>query len=61
VRIVDVEGAQERGVFRSRWALISGDPAFFRHAALQDAQSIADTRNFRPWKDDYSSLFAILM
>ena len=42
VRIVDVEGSQERGVFRSRWALISGDAAFFRHAALQDAQPIAD-------------------
>jgi len=61
VRIVDVEGAQERGVFRSRWALISGDPAFFRHAALQDAQPIADKKDFRPWKDDYSSLFAVLM
>lgn len=61
VRLVDVEADQPNGVFRSRWALISGNPEFFRHPSLQGAQPIADTRNFRPWKDDYSSLFAILM
>ena len=61
VRLVDVEADQPSGVFRSRWALISGNPEFFRHPSLQGAQPIADTRNFRPWKDDYSSLFAILM
>ena len=61
VRLVDVEGDQPSGVFRSRWALISGNPEFFRHPSLKNAQPILDTSNFRPWKDDYSSLFAILM
>jgi SAM-dependent methyltransferase len=61
VRLVDFDGDRERLVFRSRWALISGDRAFFKHAALVDATAIPAHKNFRPWKDDYSSIFSILM
>jgi SAM-dependent methyltransferase len=61
VRLVDFDGDRERLVFRSRWALISGDRAFFKHASLVDATAIPAHKNFRPWKDDYSSIFSILM
>jgi spermidine synthase len=61
VRLVDFEGDRQRQVFRSRWALISGDPAFFRHPQLTDATPISARPGFQPWRDDYSSIFAILM
>ncbi len=60
-RIVDYEGDRERGIFRSRWALIAQDDTFFCHEGFEDARLLADKPGFRPWQDDYSSLFAILM
>ncbi len=60
-RIVDYEGDRERGIFRSRWALIAQDDTFFCHEGFEDAKLLADKPGFRPWQDDYSSLFAILM
>ena len=60
-RIVDHEGDRERGTFRSRWALIAQDDTFFCHEGFEDAKLLADKPGFRPWQDDYSSLFAILM
>lgn len=60
-RIVDFAGDQDRGVFRSRWAIIAQDDTFFCHEGFADARLIADTPGFRPWQDDYSSLFAVLM
>jgi len=61
VRLVDFEGDRQRQVFRSRWALISGDPAFFAHPLLAQATPIANRPGFKAWQDDYSSIFAILM
>ena len=60
-RIVDHEGDREHGIFRSRWALIAQDDTFFCHKGFEDAKLLADKPGFRPWQDDYSSLFAILM
>ncbi|WP_186412684.1 spermidine synthase, partial [Candidatus Propionivibrio aalborgensis] len=61
IRLVSFEGDRERLIFRSRWALISADRAFFNKPQLIDATPIAARRNFQPWKDDYSSIFSILM
>lgn len=60
-RLIDYAGDHERLVFRSRWALISGDHAFFKNPGLIGATSIAAQLDFKPWRDDYSSLFSILM
>jgi SAM-dependent methyltransferase len=60
-RIVDHDDDRERGIFRSRWALIAQDDTFFCHKGFEDARLLADKPGFRPWQDDYSSLFAILM
>ena len=61
VRLVDFEGDRQRQIFRSRWALISGDPAFFAHPQLAQATPIPSRPGFKIWQDDYSSIFAILM
>ena len=60
VRLVDSENIPEKLVFASRWALISGDAAFFKDARLGSATTIADKTGFKIWKDDYSSIFSIL-
>lgn len=61
IRLVDFEGDRERLVFRSRWALIGSDAAFFKHPQLANATTIAARPDFQLWKDDYSSIFSILM
>lgn len=60
-RIVDHDDDRENGIFRSRWALIAQDDTFFCRQGFEDAKLLADKPGFRPWQDDYSSLFAILM
>lgn len=57
--IGDYNGDRERGIFRSRWAIISQDRAFFCHDGSTDAKLLADLLGFRPWRDDYSNLFAL--
>ena len=61
VRLVDLQGDPDTLVLRSRWALISGDESLFAHPDLSASTAIAAPVGFRPWKDDYSSIFAILM
>ena len=60
VRLVDSESLPEKLVLPSRWALISGDPVFFKDLRLSSATTIADQSGFQPWKDDYSSIFSIM-
>lgn len=60
IRLVDSAGIPEKLVLRSRWALISSQPAFFNDPQLSSATRIADPSGFQPWKDDYSSIFSIL-
>lgn len=61
IRLVDFEGDRERLIFRSRWALISSDSSFFKHPQLVNATKITARPDFQLWKDDYSSIFSILM
>ena len=60
VRLVDSESVAEKLVLSSRWALVSGDPAFFKDPQLGSATTIADPRGFQPWKDDYTSIFSVV-
>lgn len=60
IRLVEVDGDPERLTFHSIWALMSRDPAFFRNPKLADTVTPVLQTAFRPWKDDYSSLFSIL-
>lgn len=60
-RIVDFDGDNARGLFRSRWAILAADDAFFCHDGFADAKLLADRPGFKAWMDDYSSLFAVLM
>jgi spermidine synthase len=60
VRLVDSVGQSEKLVLRSRWALISSDQTFFKNPLLGSATNINPQANFRPWKDDYSSIFAVM-
>ncbi|HUX89720.1 MAG TPA: fused MFS/spermidine synthase [Gallionellaceae bacterium] len=61
VRLVDFAGDHDRLIFRSRWALISGDRSFFNHPNLSGSTPITVQSGFQPWRDDYSSIFPILM
>ncbi len=60
-RIVDFDGDAERGLFRSRWAIIAPDDTFFCHPGFEESKLLPDRLGFKPWMDDYSSLFAVLM
>ena len=60
-RIIDFEGDDDSGTFRSRWAIIAQDDTFFCHDGFADAKLLADKPGFKAWQDDYSSLFAVLM
>ena len=60
VRLVDSDGIPEKLVLPSRWALVSSDAAFFKHPSLGNATTIDAQSNFRPWKDDYSSIFSVM-
>ena len=60
VRVVDYDGERDELDFRSRWALISQDETFFAYPQLAEAMPILEQRGFRPWQDDYSSIFSIL-
>ena len=57
--IGDYNGDRERGIFRSRWAIISQDRTFFCHDGFTDAKLLADRLGFRPQRDNYSNLFAL--
>lgn len=61
IRLVEYEGDSARLVYRSRWALISGERAFFAHPDLAGAKPVAAKNGFRPWRDDYSSLLSVLL
>jgi SAM-dependent methyltransferase len=59
-RMIDYDGSGDQLDYRSSWALISADPKIFAHPLLADSQAIEVRPSFKPWRDDYSSLFAIL-
>jgi len=60
-RIVSVDSDDDQLIYRSSWVLVSADPHFFAHPRLRDvAAEISAPANFRIWRDDYSSVFAVL-
>jgi len=61
VRRVEFAGDDDRLLFHSTWMLVCADKAVFKHPLLADAgEAAAAPRGFRPWRDDYSSVFAVL-
>jgi hypothetical protein len=61
IRLVTTEGDRSREIYRSTWALISSDNAFFERETLREVvQEIPPPTNFRMWTDDYSSVFSVL-
>lgn len=60
VRLLDYDGKRDQLDFHSRWALLSSDKVFFSHAELAGAVEITSPPDYRSWRDDYSSIFAIL-
>lgn len=47
-RIVDFDGDEDRGIYRSRWAIIAQDDTFFCNDGFSDAKLLADKPGFRP-------------
>ena len=59
-RVFDYDGRAAELDYRSRWALVTRADALFDRAQLAGSREIPARPGFRPWRDDYSSLFAIL-
>lgn len=54
-------GDPDRLTYRSSWVLVSAAPTFFAASELRDvAETIVVPPGFRLWRDDYSSVFAVL-
>jgi len=60
IKVVTYIASEDKEGYRSEWALITKDQAFFKHAQLVNAKDIPEPKNFKLWKDDYSSLISIL-
>lgn len=56
--VYDIPEGQEG--FRSHWALMTKNNDFFKDARLINAKTIDAPKNFKPWKDDYSSLISVM-
>lgn len=61
VRLVELDGDSDHLVLHSIWALVSSDRKFFSEPVFETATPILARPNFHPWKDDYSSIFSVLM
>jgi hypothetical protein len=59
-RLIDYDGSGDPLDYRSTWALTSAEPKMFAHPLLAGSQAIEMRPSFKPWRDDYSSLFSIL-
>ncbi|WP_114637013.1 spermidine synthase [Polynucleobacter necessarius] len=60
VRILSYVVPEAEEGFRSHWVLMSSGKDYFQNANLANAQLIKAQKNFKPWKDDYSSLISIM-
>lgn len=61
VRLVQSGNDADRLLFRSEWALMSADAEFFKRPELVEAATDIPSRpGFAGWRDDYSSIFAVL-
>jgi SAM-dependent methyltransferase len=60
-RLVTLKRDSSRLIFRSNWVLASADREFFAHSLIHEVAESIDVRpGFRLWRDDYSSVLAVL-
>ena len=59
IRLLEHPGDQELA-FASRWVVISDNKDFFDQASLQAMREVEASDGFAAWRDDYSSLLAVL-
>lgn len=60
-RVVDDDAEDDDAASSSSWVIVARDPAVFDRGRLDDeAEEIEVPAGLRPWRDDYSSLFAVL-
>src|SRR5262249_12635357 len=60
-RLVDTEDDDDDDVGPgSSWVLVSSAPGFFAQKSLAPAQEISRAASWRPWTDDFSSLYHLL-
>jgi SAM-dependent methyltransferase len=60
IRMVSYKVPEGKEGFTSHWVLMTADKDYFNNATLLNAQQISTPRNFKPWKDDYSSLISVM-
>ena len=59
IRLLEHPGDQDLA-FASRWVLITGNKDFFDQTSLQAMREVDAPKDFVAWRDDYSSLLAVL-
>ncbi len=59
-RLVDSDDSVEESIFTATWVLLGRDGNVFKAPQLADATPMDEADDFRPWTDDYSSIFSIL-
>ena len=59
LRLLEHPGDQDLA-FASRWVVITDRKDFFDHASLQAMREVEAPEGFAAWRDDYSSLLAVL-
>ena len=61
VRRISYEGDDDRLLFHSTWMLVSADKNVLSNPRIAEAaESVTVPAGFRAWRDDYSSVFAVL-
>ena len=59
IRLLEHPGDQDLA-FASRWVVITDSQDFFDQTSLQSMREVDAPQNFAAWRDDYSSLLAVL-
>jgi predicted O-methyltransferase YrrM len=59
IRLLEHPGDQDLA-FASRWVVITDSKDFFDHTSLQAMREVDAPKDFAAWRDDYSSLLAVL-
>jgi len=59
IRLLEHPGDQDLA-FASRWVVITDSQDFFDQTSLQSMREVVAPPDFAAWRDDYSSLLAVL-
>ena len=59
IRLLEHPGDQDLA-FASRWIVITDSKDFFEQTSLQAMRAVDVPKDFAAWRDDYSSLLAVL-